>query len=84
MRVDELVKQAGLANPGLANAGHDLAMALARFPESAPEDLHLSVTPDEPAEPSPGQGLNARPRGAGAGELEGFDGLTQSLDIDRP
>ena len=80
MRPDELVEQAGLAHPGLANDRHDLAVAGAGALQGLAQGLELCLPPDETGEPTGRQRLQARPGGAGSDELEHLHGVRQPLD----
>ena len=79
----ELVEQARLADTGLADHGDDLAVAAAGPVERPPQGLDFGLAPDEPAEPARQGGLEARPHGRRAGQLEDLDGRLQPLDRDR-
>ena len=56
----ELVEEPRLADPGLADHGHHLAVPGAGLLERLAELLEFGVAPDEPGEPAGGRRLEAR------------------------
>ena len=80
MRVDELVEQARLADPGLPQHRHDLAAAAPGLLERLAELIDLRVATDEAGEPPRHRGLQARAGRAGAHDLVDGHGLGQALD----
>ena len=83
MRTGELVDEARLSHPGLANDGRHLAMPLRGELLCAPELLQLIVAADEASEPTPRGRLQTGPHGSTPDHLEHLHRLAQSLDVDR-
>ena len=83
MRVGELPEEAGLADAGLADDGHDLAVPGAGALQGLAELLQLRVAPDEAREAAGGGRLQPRAHGPGADDLEDLDRGVQALDRPR-
>src|SRR5262245_24147239 len=80
MRVGQLVKEAGLADAGLAHDGDDLAVAAPRLLQRRAELAHFDVAPDEAAQ-APARGrLKPRPRLPGRDEVVDLNGSVEALD----
>jgi hypothetical protein len=84
VRVHALVDQARLADPGLAEQGHDLALPLGGLRQCLRQYRQLLIAPDKARQPTRHSGLEAAMDGRGAKQLEDFDGLGQTLDRNRP
>jgi hypothetical protein len=80
MSADQLVDQAGLPDPGLADQRGDLPLALPGLVERSPELVDLRVASHEAAQPPRGHDLESGSRGGGAGELIDVDRLRYPLD----
>ena len=76
----QLPEEAGLTDAGLADDGHDLALAPRRHLRGPPQTLHLRLPPHEAAEPAAGRGLDPGTGGAGAAQLVDLHRLGQALD----
>ncbi len=81
MRADQLVDEARLPDPGVADHRGDLPLSLAGLSERAPELIDLRVASHEAAQPPAGGHLEPRPRGGGAGQLVDVDRLRPPLDL---
>ena len=57
MGVGELIEQARLAHPGLADDGHDLPVPVTGALQGAAELLQLGVAADEAGQPATGGSL---------------------------
>ena len=77
--VGELVEQARLAHPGLADGRHELTVPGASLLEALAELLDLGVPADEAGEPAGRRGLQARSQRADPGELVDLDRGGQAL-----
>ena len=69
MRARQLVDQARLPDPGLADQGHELPLPLAGLPERPAQLLDLRLAPHEAGQAPGGRHLEARPLGGRAGQL---------------
>ena len=63
---------------------HELALPLPGLRGCLPDLVHLRVPPDEAAEAAGPRGLQARPDGAGARQLEHLHGRGEALDGNGP
>ena len=84
MRVGELPEEAGLADAGVADDGHDLAVPYAGPLQGLAELLQLRVAPDEAGEAPGGGRLQPRAHGAGADDLENLERSVQAFDRPLP
>jgi len=80
----ELQEQAGLADAGVADDAHDLAVPLLGQLQRLLELVQFAGPPHEGGEAAPGAGLEPRPDLRGAQELVGVDGLAAALHRHRP
>ena len=83
VRLDELVDQPGLADAGLADDRHDLAVPLSTLGVRAAQLLQLRVAADEARQTAADGGLEPRPRRAEPRDLVDLDGVDHALDRDR-
>ena len=84
VRVGELPEEPRLADAGLADDGHDLAVPGAGPLQGLAELLQLRVAPDEAGEAPGGGRLQPRAHGPGADDLEDLERGVQPLDRPRP
>ena len=82
--VHELIHQARLAHPGLAEQGHELALPLGGLRQRLRQRRQLLIAPDKARQPTRHSGLQAAMDGCGPDQLEDVHGLGQTLDRDRP
>jgi hypothetical protein len=82
MTVDKLVHQTRLAQPGLAEQGHELALPLTGLRERLGQRRQFLFTPDKARQPARHSSLEAAMDGYGPDQLEDFHGLGQPLDRD--
>jgi hypothetical protein len=76
----ELPNEARLADAGLADDRHHLAMRRASQLQGLTEPLELRVAPDEASEATGRIGLEPRAHRSGADDLEDLDRSVQALD----
>ena len=79
MRVRELPDQPRLADAGLADHRHELAVALARSLQRLAQHLDFRVATHEAREPTRRRGLQPTPHRAHAGQLEDLDWRREPL-----
>ena len=84
VRMGELVEEPRLADPCLADHGDELAPPLPGLRGRVPDLVHLRVPANEAAEATGPCGLQARPDGAGARQLEHLHGRGEALDGNGP
>ena len=82
--VDELVKEARLAHPGLADDADDLPVPGAGALHRAPEHAELGLAPDEAGEPADRGSLEPGARLSGPDQLEGLERVGETLDHEGP
>src|SRR5215831_6998099 len=80
MRVGELVDQARLAHPRLADDCRDLAVTVRGQLLSMAELLQFGVATDEAGQPAAGSSLETCPRRAGAYHLVDLYGVGEAFD----
>src|SRR5205807_7804422 len=80
MRVGEVVDEARLAHPGLADDRHQLTVTGAGQLLRAAEMLQLGVAADEPRQAAPGGRLEASPRRACPRHLVTLPRVGEALD----
>ena len=84
LAVDELVDEARLADPGLADDADDLPVTGAGALHRAVEHAELGLAPDEAREPADRGGLEPGARLAGPDQLEGLERVGEALDQQGP
>ena len=78
--VDELIEQARLPHPGLADHGHHLAVTRRGTRQCLPEGRQLLLPPHKAGEAAPHRRLQAPPERADPHQLSDLDGFHQTLD----
>src|SRR5262249_45121196 len=84
VRVEELIEQAGLADPGIAHDGDDLPPPPAGLLRRLADLRHLGVTPNAAGQAPRPRTLQARANRGRARELEDVDRLSDALDGNGP
>jgi len=80
MRVGQFVKEARLADAGLAHYSNDLAVTAPRPLQRRAELVHFGITPDEAAQAPAGDRLKSRPCLASGDNVVNLDGSIQAPD----
>src|SRR5262249_48388099 len=80
MGLNEFPTEARLADTGLADHGHDLAMARAGLIEDLAELTELGIAADKPAKAPRRDGRKARPHRGRADQLIDFERTFQAFD----
>src|SRR5712691_8286599 len=81
--MDEFVEEARFADTGLADEGHDSAMAVPCLLQRPSKLFHLALAPNKPTESTGGRRLDARPHRPRTRQLVDPHRLAQALYGDR-